>query len=88
MLYIVIWRMSICTKVFPDWDVGLRGINSWKCPGLKQTDLPGNMLELGGKWVSHPAGIGDFKSPPPHHPEPRTKGRPQQVLHTDWISAV
>lgn len=24
MFYIVIWRMSTCTIVFPDWDAGLQ----------------------------------------------------------------
>lgn len=88
VLCIVIWRMSACRKALPRLGCWIRGSHSWRCPGLKETHLTGGTLELGGKWVSHPANIGDFSSPPPHHPFLLRSGWSQWVLRTDWISAL
>lgn len=83
VLYIVIWRLSICTEAFPGWTVRQQQLEVTEC----KVDTF-NRKHTGVRWETgcHPASTGDRKPPPPHPPEPRRKGQPQQVAHTDWIS--
>lgn len=87
VLYIVIWRMSICTKVFPRLGCRTTRQQQLEMMGFKADTF--NRKHAGVRWEtgSHPSSGGDCKSPPPHPPQPRRKGQPQQVSHTDWISA-
>lgn len=85
VLAIVIQGMSLGTKALPR--LGQSWTRRQQQLGMTRFEVDAfHRKQTGLRWGrgSHPASLGEGKSPSPH---PGRKGQPQQVPHADWISA-